>query len=114
MNGVDEDFAFYLVSIANAASMLGRLAAGYLADKVGKLSKSMHVFHVLVWSVGAINVMAPFTCVAGILTYIWPFVYGKTAYIIVAVIYGYVCPGNVQVSALTLVFPGCPRELMSH
>ncbi|KAL5490237.1 hypothetical protein ACEPAI_5070 [Sanghuangporus weigelae] len=70
-SGVDNSLAFYLVAIANAASMLGRLAAGYFADKIG-----------------AINVMAPFTCVAGILTYIWPFVHGKTGYIVVAIIYG--------------------------
>ncbi|KAH8117270.1 MFS general substrate transporter [Phellopilus nigrolimitatus] len=71
VNGVDDNFAFYLVSIANATSIFGRLSSGFLADRIG-----------------AINIMSPFTLVAGILTYIWPFVTGKTAYIAVAVIYG--------------------------
>ena len=35
-NGVDDNFAFYLVSIANASSMLGRVGAGYLTDKIGE------------------------------------------------------------------------------
>ena len=34
--------------------------------------------------------MAPFTIIAGILTYIWPFVHSKSGYIAVAVVYGYV------------------------
>ena len=33
--GVSEDFSFYLVSIANASSSLGRLGAGILTDKYG-------------------------------------------------------------------------------
>ena len=43
------------------------------------------------WGVlGAINVMAPFTLLAGILTYVWPYVYGKANYIAIAIVYGYV------------------------
>lgn len=34
--GLPEDFSFYLVSIANAASGFGRLVAGLMADGVGK------------------------------------------------------------------------------
>lgn len=33
--GVDYNFTFYLVSIANASSAIGRIAAGLLADKFG-------------------------------------------------------------------------------
>jgi MFS transporter, MCT family, solute carrier family 16 (monocarboxylic acid transporters), member 10 len=35
--GVSPDFAFYLVSIANAASAVGRIMCGVLADRFGKL-----------------------------------------------------------------------------
>ena len=35
--GVDEDFSFYLIAIANASSALGRIVAGILADKFGTL-----------------------------------------------------------------------------
>jgi len=33
--GVTNEFAFYLVAIANASSGVGRLSAGWLADRVG-------------------------------------------------------------------------------
>ena len=33
--GIDENFSFYLVSIANAGSFVGRLAGGILADRYG-------------------------------------------------------------------------------
>lgn len=35
-SGVSPDFSFYLVSMANASSGIGRLMTGILADKVGK------------------------------------------------------------------------------
>ncbi|KAJ3782306.1 hypothetical protein GGU10DRAFT_275824 [Lentinula aff. detonsa] len=54
--GIDEDFSFYLVSIANAASGFGRLSSGIACDKIG-----------------GINFMAPTTLVAAALTYAWPF-----------------------------------------
>ncbi|KAF7793205.1 hypothetical protein EIP86_004314 [Pleurotus ostreatoroseus] len=69
--GVDENFSFYLVSIANAASAIGRIGAGILADKFG-----------------ALNVMIPATTVAGIITYIWPFVTNKGGYVGIAIVYG--------------------------
>jgi predicted MFS family arabinose efflux permease len=33
--GISTSFAFYLVSILNAASLVGRISAGWLADKYG-------------------------------------------------------------------------------
>ena len=38
-DGVDNGFAFYLVSIANAASFFGRMGGGLLADKIGKSTR---------------------------------------------------------------------------
>lgn len=35
--GIDENFALYLVSIANACSLFGRLGSGVLADRFGSL-----------------------------------------------------------------------------
>ncbi|EIN07031.1 MFS general substrate transporter [Punctularia strigosozonata HHB-11173 SS5] len=68
---VPPDFAFYLISIANAASAFGRIGSGYMADKIG-----------------ALNIMIPFTLLAGVLTYIWPFLHSKSAYIALAIFYG--------------------------
>ncbi|KAF8227102.1 MFS general substrate transporter [Tricholoma matsutake] len=63
--------SFYLVAIANASSILGRYAAGLISDRVG-----------------SINVMIPFTSVAGILTYAWPFARTKASLITVTILYG--------------------------
>ncbi|KAI0797521.1 MFS general substrate transporter [Abortiporus biennis] len=69
--GVSDDFSFYLVSIANASSGLGRIAGGFLAD-----------------SSGSLNVLAPATFIAAILTYAWPFAKSQGAFVAIAVIYG--------------------------
>ncbi|KAI5985639.1 MFS general substrate transporter [Pisolithus albus] len=70
--GVSSNFSFYLVAIANAASGFGRLSAGLLADRIGPL-----------------NVMIPFTGLAGILTFAWPYASSQGALIGVSVIYGF-------------------------
>ncbi|KAI6036000.1 MFS general substrate transporter [Pisolithus microcarpus] len=70
--GVSSNFSFYLVAIANAASGFGRLSAGLLADRIGPL-----------------NVMIPFTGLAGILTFAWPYASSEGALIGVSVIYGF-------------------------
>ncbi|PAV23574.1 MFS general substrate transporter [Pyrrhoderma noxium] len=88
-NGVNDEFAFYLLSIANSASMFGRLLSGFVADKIG-----------------TINIMSPFTLIAGILTFIWPFVYGRTAYILIALIYGFSSGAYVSLIAAPIVALG--------
>jgi MCP family monocarboxylic acid transporter-like MFS transporter 10 len=50
--GISTDMAFYLVSIINAASILGRVAAGILGDRHGPL-----------------NMLIPFTLSVAIVTY---------------------------------------------
>ncbi|OCH88814.1 MFS general substrate transporter [Obba rivulosa] len=80
--GVDPNFSFYLLSIANAGSAVGRVGGGILSDVVG-----------------ALNIMIPATFIAGILTYAWPFATSKGAIIVIAVIYG--IASGVYVSLLT-------------
>ena len=69
--GLPSDFSFYLVSIANAASGIGRIGGGVLADIYGPL-----------------NILVPSTFFAGILTYAWPFAKTKGDFVVVALIYG--------------------------
>ncbi|KAI0661101.1 MFS general substrate transporter [Cubamyces menziesii] len=80
-SGIDEDYAFYLVAIANACSTVGRLSGGYLADHLGPLT-----------------VMTPVTAIAGILTYVWPFAHSVGGYTAIAAIYG--CASGVYASLL--------------
>ena len=69
--GIDNNFAFYLVAIANAASAVGRVTSGILAV-----------------AYGPVNVLAVFTVFATIFTYIWPFVTTKGAFIGITILYG--------------------------
>ncbi|KAJ7284409.1 major facilitator superfamily domain-containing protein [Mycena rebaudengoi] len=54
--GIDPNFAFYLIAIANASSAIGRVFSGALA----------------LWF-GPLNVMAFFMVLAATCTYVWPF-----------------------------------------
>lgn len=71
--GMQSDFSFYLVAVANAGSSVGRIGGGITADKTGPL-----------------NVIIPSTLVAGVATYAWPYAASKGAFVVVALIYGYV------------------------
>ena len=37
-DGLGNDFAFYLIPIANSCSFLGRVGAGYSSDKIGPIA----------------------------------------------------------------------------
>ncbi|KAF8551015.1 MFS general substrate transporter [Imleria badia] len=83
--GRPPNYAFYLVSFANCGSLISRVASGYLADKFGPL-----------------NVLIPFTFVAGITSYIWPYVTAHApGIIVISIIYG--CATGAFVSLLPSV-----------
>jgi hypothetical protein len=88
--GVDADFSFYLISIANAASGFGRLFAGVIADRLGLWLRLLLLFDVGTYnlSIGAINVTVPCTLLAGIMTYVWPFITTKASFVVIALFYG--------------------------
>ncbi|KAK0242232.1 major facilitator superfamily domain-containing protein [Armillaria nabsnona] len=70
--GVSPDIAFYLVSIVNATSGIGRIVAGICTDRFN-----------------ALDVLGPMTTIAGAVTYTWPFARTLASMIVVAVIYGF-------------------------
>ncbi|KDQ09189.1 hypothetical protein BOTBODRAFT_179205 [Botryobasidium botryosum FD-172 SS1] len=69
--GLNPNFSFYLVAIANAASGVGRLGAGVLGDYIGQT-----------------NTLIPLTLVGAITTFAWPFCISKASSVALAVIYG--------------------------
>ncbi|KAG6816511.1 hypothetical protein H0H87_005513 [Tephrocybe sp. NHM501043] len=77
--GVPEDFSFYLVSIANASSGLGRVVSGIIVDKLGP-----------------VNVSVPFTVAAALVTYLWPLAHTKSVMIAVAIVYGFTSAAYVS------------------
>ncbi|CAE6453928.1 unnamed protein product [Rhizoctonia solani] len=72
--GLPEDFSFYMIPIANAASLFGRVGSGIVSDRIGP-----------------VNTLIPSTLVAGLCTYAWPFARDKGSLIAVACIYGTAC-----------------------
>ncbi|CAA7271142.1 unnamed protein product [Cyclocybe aegerita] len=70
--GVSPDFSFYLLSIANASSGIGRILTGLMCDRVG-----------------AINVIAPMSLAAAIMTFAWPYARSQGSLIAVAILYGF-------------------------
>ncbi|KAJ7876060.1 major facilitator superfamily domain-containing protein [Mycena olivaceomarginata] len=70
--GMDPNFAFYLVTIANASSAIGRVLSGALELRFSPL-----------------NVMALFMVLAAACTYIWQFVDSHSGYIAITVFYGF-------------------------
>lgn len=72
--GISEDFAIYLIPIANAASLIGRVGSGAVSDRIGPL-----------------NTLIPSTLIAGVCTYAWPFARDQGSLIGVACIYGTAC-----------------------
>lgn len=81
--GVSEDFSFYLVSIANASSSIGRLGAGILTDRFGP-----------------VNIMAPMMVICAIMTYAWPFASSQGSLIAIAILYG--VPSGAYVSGFLI------------
>ncbi|KAF8065357.1 major facilitator superfamily domain-containing protein [Lyophyllum atratum] len=83
--GIPEDFSFYLVSISNASSGVGRLAAGFFVDKTG-----------------AVNIIVPMTVAAALITYSWPLAHTKDALIAVAALYGFTSAAYVSTFQMPL------------
>ncbi|KAF7362320.1 MFS domain-containing protein [Mycena venus] len=81
--GVSPDFSFYLISMANGASLVGRLTSGFMADKLG-----------------AVNVVAPLTTIAAIMTYIFSLAGSKSSFVAIAIVYGF--SSGAYVSSFTL------------
>lgn len=86
--GVPENLSFYLISAANAGNAVGRLASGVLGDQFGASPPPPVLTHLQRIPSGATNVMIPASFIAGVLTLIWPFIRGTTAFFTLAVIYG--------------------------
>ena len=90
--GISDQFAFYLLSIANACSAVGRITGGLAADRTGVYFRAVNFAprssHYPL--AGPLNVMTPATLIAGIMTYIWPFATSVGGNIGVAIVYGFV------------------------
>jgi len=87
--GISPEFSSYLVSIANAASVLGRILSGFFADKFGPLT-----------------VTGPLTLLCAIVTYVWPFATTKGSFVAIAVIYGLCSGAYVSLRSLPVVMMG--------
>ncbi|KAK7025062.1 MFS domain-containing protein [Favolaschia claudopus] len=87
--GISPEFSFYLVSIANGFSALGRLAGGIGSDRIG-----------------ALNVLIPMTLIAAGMTFAWPFAHTKASIIVVAAVYGVVSGTYVSTYPIPVIALG--------
>ena len=87
--GISPEFSFYLLSIANAGSGVGRIVSGILADKFG-----------------ALTITAPLTLLCGIMTYAWPFATTKGSLIAIGVIYGFCFGAYISLFVVPLMMMG--------
>jgi MFS family permease len=85
-NILDEDEAFYMLTILNATSFFGRLFPNYLADKIGPL-----------------NVLVPSTLVAALLAFCFIAVKTKAGLIALCVFYGFFSGTFVSVPPTVMV-----------
>ncbi|KAF9448304.1 MFS general substrate transporter [Macrolepiota fuliginosa MF-IS2] len=92
--GISPDFSFYLVSIVNASSGVGRLATGLMTDRYGSL-----------------NVIAPMTAIAGIMTFAWPYAQSKNSLVAVGIIYGLTSSAFVSGISLPLYSMGIIEDV---
>jgi len=88
-SGISPEFSFYLVSITNAGSGLGRIVSGILADKLG-----------------ALTITAPLTLLCAIMTYVWPFAATKGSLIAIGIIYGFCSGAYVSLLPTPLMMMG--------
>jgi fucose permease len=89
-HGLSEDLAFYTVSIANAASVFGRVLPNFMADKLG-------VFNMLIIAS---------TC-AGIICLAWMAATSTAGVIVIAILFGFFSGAYVS------LIPGCFQSLRS-
>jgi MFS family permease len=82
----NENLAFYLLSILNAASLFGRIIPNWLADRWGPL-----------------NVIAPATIATAILVFAWMGIHNTPGLIIFAILYGFFSGCFVSVSPTVIV-----------
>lgn len=88
--GISQNFSYYFISFINASSLLGRFAAGSISDRFGE-NVFIDFYGIdLIDKLGSLNVMIPFTALAGIMTYAWPFAQTEASLIVVTVLYGFV------------------------
>ncbi|KAH0591409.1 hypothetical protein H2248_001487 [Termitomyces sp. 'cryptogamus'] len=92
--GISESLSFYLLSMANASSIFGRLLSGLLSDRCGPG-----------------NIVIPFTAVAGILTYAWPFARTQRELMAVAIIYGFSSGGYISLMTNPIMSLGVTDDI---
>ena len=69
--GMQPNFAFYMVAIANGASAVGRLITGGLAV-----------------TYGPVNILIVFLILVAAFIYAWPFITSNAGFVVVTVLYG--------------------------
>ncbi|KAL4889083.1 MFS general substrate transporter [Aspergillus ambiguus] len=82
---VGDDMAFYLLSMMNATSLIGRIGPNILADRFG-----------------GVNVMAPACFLSAIILFMWRFAHTLAGLIVISLLYGLISGGMVSLPPATI------------
>ncbi|KAL9024521.1 MAG: hypothetical protein Q9196_006458, partial [Gyalolechia fulgens] len=106
---LDADTSFYMLSVMNAASLFGRLAPNWLADKSAKLfAPRMEPFSGLILTgsglarYGGISVMLPCCLLSAIILFFFRFANDLAGLIVVSILYGFISGGMVSLPPATI------------
>ncbi|KAJ5173657.1 MFS general substrate transporter [Penicillium coprophilum] len=95
---IDDDMAFYLLSMMNASSLIGRIGPNLLADYIGGL-----------------NVMAPACFLSAVVLFVFRFAVDLPGLIVIALFYGLISGGMVSLPAAIIAnLTSKPSELGSR
>lgn len=83
---LDENLAFYLLVILNAASIFGRVIPNFLADKTGPL-----------------NMLVPCAAISSLLAFCWIAISSKAGLIVFCILYGFFSGTFVSLPPTTVV-----------
>ncbi|EFQ31147.1 major facilitator superfamily transporter [Colletotrichum graminicola] len=83
--GVDPDASFYLLSVMNAASLFGRLAPNWLADKYGGMT-----------------IMLPGCIGCAIVLFLSRFAHDLPGLIVISIVYGFISGGMISLPPATI------------
>lgn len=83
---IDENLAFYLLVILNAASIFGRVIPNFLADKTGPL-----------------NMLIPCAAISSLLAFCWIAIHSKAGLIVFCILYGFFSGTFVSLPPTTVV-----------
>jgi MFS transporter, MCT family, solute carrier family 16 (monocarboxylic acid transporters), member 10 len=87
--GVRADLTPYLSAVLNGSAAVGRVLAVLLSRRFNACNECAQNLPIpRLRALGALNILIPYTAVAAVVTYAWPYAHGIDPFVAVAACYG--------------------------